>query len=854
MRASYWILPLLLTAILNAQDVQLTLDAVTADDATVEVVDLETVVVSVEMINQSWFTDRTGQAVIHFDSLVETPESLPSGGRGLSFIDVEVRETPNSESGEAVAIVRFILRDTGIITFPALEFSSETKCYRTNPQQIMVGAAVLSKAMSVALNPAKRQVYVGEPLRVDLTWECDLDASRLQALNYYPPFFNDPTVEVVVPRSTEPEGQQVGLPIGGRRVIGKRIFREGQPKALGTVTLPLYLRLTKPGVYTLPATRLECAYLQQSNRNFGQYAAHFNNSLFAPEESDAVYQRLFVETAPIEIEVLALPEEGRLPNFSGLFAPVRIEVAVTPKTLKIGELIQVELKVFADAPHGMIELPLLSRQRGLRGRFLVDENMSRVWRSDGTTFGGRLRVLSTAVAAFPALHIQTFDPATRSYSMLMTEPVALTVAPQDGQEFIDLKSYKGAAVTLTEQSGGIWHNREANRMNDLINNSIVCLGSWFWLWFLLVLGGFLLLLPVVRERRCRALDVQYRARAESYAAFQKLAESDPAKWPAFLQFLAVSFDSEDKAWTVRDSEQALEAIGVSTDDIALIVELHRASDAHDYSVQHPPAQLSALNAVGKRILSLVSKAGLLLLLLGVSSMPQQIKASDWFEADQLFDQALSTQAGSDHAAALYAESALKFQAAAEAGQRPEAAWYNAGNAWFQTGALGRSIAAYRQARIYRPFDAELVDNLRAARALALSDVPDESAAWLQWPTVWLKAVLLCLILLLGVCVLVTVRYRGRAAGIASLLVLLLCCLTSGLWFMSAQLSGQHGVIITESILARKGPSYAYAAAFHEPLHDGLEFTVQETREGWARIELADGRACWLPLSQVQLIY
>jgi hypothetical protein len=203
---------------------------------------------------------------------------------------------------------------------------------------------------------------------------------------------------------------------------------------------------------------------------------------------------------------------------------------------------------------------------------------------------------------------------------------------------------------------------------------------------------------------------------------------------------------------------------------------------------------------------------------------------------------------------LYAESALKFQAAAEAGERPGTAWYNAGNAWFQTGALGRSIAAYRQARIYRPFDVELADNLSAARALALSDVPDESAAWLQWPTVWLKALLLCLILLLGVCVLVTVRYRGRAAGIASLLALLLCCLTSGLWFMSAQLSGQHGVVITESILARKGPSYAYAAAFHEPLHDGLEFTVQETREDWARIELADGRACWLPLSQVQLIY
>lgn len=850
MRAIYWILPLLLIAILNAQDVQLTLDAVTADDATVEVVDLETVVVPVEMINQSWFTDRTGQAVIHFDSVVEAPESLPLGMRGLSFIDVDVRETPNSESGKAVAIVRFILRDTGIITFPALEFSSETKCYRTNPQQIMVGAAVRSKAMSVALNPAKLQVYVGEPLRVDLTWECDLDASRLQALNYYPSFFNDPTVEVVVPRSTEPDGQQVGLPIGGRRVIGKRILREGQPKALGTVTLPLYLRLAEPGVYTLPATRLECAYLQQVSRNFGQYAAHFNNSLFAAEESDAVYQRLFVETAPIEIEVLALPEEGRLPNFSGLFAPVHIEVAATPKALTVGELIQVELKVFADAPHGMIELPLLSRQRGLRGRFLVDDDMSRVWRADGTTFGGRLRILSTGVAAFPALDIQTFDPAIRSYSMLMTEPVALTVAPQDGQEFIDLKSYKGAAVTLTEQSGGIWHNREASRMNDLINNSVVCLGSWFWLWFFLLLGGFLLLLPIVRERRRRALNGKYRASSEAYAAFRKLAESDPAKWPAFLEFLAVSFGAEGQAWTVRDSQEALQALGVSAEDVESIIAHHHAADQQSYSVEHSPVQLSRLNGLAKRILGLLSKA--LMLLLAISALPEMVEASEWSEAEQLFDQALAAPAGSNSAAAMYAEAAHKFQAAAAAGQRPGEAWYNAGNAWFQTGALGRSIAAYRQARIYRPFDPMLTDNLNAARALSLNDVPVDSATW--FPLLWLKALLLILCVLLAASLLMYFRYERRQWLIVCLVVLVICGLTLRLLYESVQMSGREGVVIVDSVIARKGPSYAYAAAFHEPLHDGVELVVRETRQEWGLVSLVDGRECWVPLSQVQLIY
>jgi hypothetical protein len=181
------------------------------------------------------------------------------------------------------------------------------------------------------------------------------------------------------------------------------------------------------------------------------------------------------------------------------------------------------------------------------------------------------------------------------------------------------------------------------------------------------------------------------------------------------------------------------------------------------------------------------------------------------------------------------------------------AWYNAGNAWFQTGALGRSIAAYRQARIFRPFDSMLVENLGAARALALNDVPKLSSWWQQWPIVWLKATLLVLIVIFGACLLGTARYRRRVWWVACLTMLLLCCLNAGLWIVSAQFSGRQGVVVVDSVLARKGPSYAYAAAFHEPLHDGVELTVQETRKEWGLVSLVDGRECWVPLNQLQLI-
>ena len=44
-----------------------------------------------------------------------------------------------------------------------------------------------------------------------------------------------------------------------------------------------------------------------------------------------------------------------------------------------------------------------------------------------------------------------------------------------------------------------------------------------------------------------------------------------------------------------------------------------------------------------------------------------------------------------------------------------------------------------------------------------------------------------------------------------------------------------------------------AVMINEQLHDGVEFTLKEVRDDWALVELADGRECWLPLSQAQLI-
>ncbi len=801
------------------------------------------------LVDQSWFTDRVATALVQFNRVVEQPETLPKTSGDCSILVIEVKETPSGKQGESVAVIRFLPVKTGLVTLPPLEFVSGDMIYQTKPVQIMAGEPQRSDAMSLTLKPAVRRGYAGQPLRLDFTWDCALPAASLKALNLQPSFFTDPTIEVVIPRSTTEAEQQVGIPIGGRRAIAKRTLHQDQVAELGRVELPLYLRFENPGSYVLPPVRLECAQLTEWGGDFGRYAAYFNNSLFEPVDASDRYRRIYTTTPEISIEVLPLPAEGRTAGFSGLFMPLEIEVSISPEEIEIGQLMELEIKLTGDAPHGLLDLPPLSHQPALRGRFLVDDNYARLWKEKGTIFRTRLRALTTSIRAFPSLRFQVFDPAAGNFSMISTEPIPLLVKSNKGREFIPLTSYEGAAVKLTSVQDGIWHNLAANQMNDFMNTIHGFLNQAFWPLFALGPVGFFILLRFARERRRLALDSRYRMRAEAYAAFRKLPDGAPGKWDGFLRFMAVSFGAGDKAWTVGDSMQALESLGVSSEEIKQIRAMHAAADAHDFSAEHPEVAFSKLDQLASRVAKKLSTITLSVFCVGLLLSPGA-RADEWSEARKIFEQAQATPTGSEAANALYQESALRFQAAAEPKNRPGKAWYNAGNAWFQAGAIGRAIAAYHMARQHRPFDSKITDNLTAARALTLNDVPASQAWWRKIPDYWLKPLLLIVNFLFWGALLLSIRYRKQALTLGPIACGLCLLVLTGLLLTNTFFMRPAGVVIVDAVFARKGPGHAYANAFNEPLHDGLELSIIANRGDWALIELPDSRQCWIPRSQL----
>ncbi len=228
------------------------------------------------------------------------------------------------------------------------------------------------------------------------------------------------------------------------------------------------------------------------------------------------------------------------------------------------------------------------------------------------------------------------------------------------------------------------------------------------------------------------------------------------------------------------------------------------------------------------------------------------------------------------AEALFRDAAGAWRAVAKSGIHNVRLETNIANASLLGGDLPRAIAAYRRAQAIDPLDADVRGGLLAARraagteALAPGAAPAGPAAdeggvlgtvkrigsFLASSARRTEAYFPSRLLMLAVCVL----YVGAfVAGIAKMTIarripvwipvlMLLAGLLSAGPLVARELgtrAEREAVIVQPNVLGRNGPADLYDPAFKEPLRAGLEVRIEETRAGWAKIRLADGRSAWV---------
>jgi hypothetical protein len=248
-----------------------------------------------------------------------------------------------------------------------------------------------------------------------------------------------------------------------------------------------------------------------------------------------------------------------------------------------------------------------------------------------------------------------------------------------------------------------------------------------------------------------------------------------------------------------------------------------------------------------------------------SKLPKEQEYSLYNQANEYFRQANSTKEP-EQAKRLYEKAILNFEKIIDQGRVKNAKlYYNLANAYLLYGQLGKAILNYRRAAKLDGADENIRKNLAFARSKRIDNITVKTEKrvlktlffWHYDFSIKTKFLFMCIFFGI-ICISITVIiWLGR--NTLWTVSAVICCILTVLFLVSIIIEVRNqdaticGVITTKEVVARQGDGQNYSPSFKEPLHEGTEFDLLESRPGWFHIKLSDDSDGWIPDGSAELI-
>jgi tetratricopeptide (TPR) repeat protein len=206
----------------------------------------------------------------------------------------------------------------------------------------------------------------------------------------------------------------------------------------------------------------------------------------------------------------------------------------------------------------------------------------------------------------------------------------------------------------------------------------------------------------------------------------------------------------------------------------------------------------------------------------------------------------------------FAESAAAYEKILATGAQSPALLFNAGNAAFKAGHLGKAISAYRQAELLSPRDAELRANLAFVRNQVQGATLRESR-WQNWVGLLTlnEGAILTAGLFWAMFTLLTVRQIRPALvpklRTATRLTVALTIFSGAVLALQAanHFNASVAVVTAAEATTRSGPFDDAQTAF--AARDGAELSVLNHHDDWVQVQTSTGKTGWISRKQVTVL-
>jgi hypothetical protein len=578
---------------------------------------------------------------------------------------------------------------------------------------------------------------------------------------------------------------------------------------------------------------------------------------------------LQLQSAPLSLTILPLPDAGRPADFSGAVGRFELDVRAAPVDVAAGDPVTVTATVRGDGSLDGVAPPAIP-EAGDALRVYPAQPASGT-RPAGTWVFEQVVIPQRAGAmTLPEIRFSYFDPEARAYRTAARPGIALDVRPSPHAAPVPPAAAKPEAEVLGHDL--VFIKDEPGRLRPV--GARLHRSGLFWAAQAIPLLLWIGVAVYDRRRRRFAGDIRYArfsragraARRELAAARTALRAADgPAFYDrvarAIRDYLSAKLDLPPGAITVDAVALRLAAAGLPTaaaDDVeALFTTCEQARFAPPGDgrpdMERTLGRAEAIVRTLERTRRLGPSMAAAWLLLGIAAgvgaagdTPRTI----FFRGNTLYAE--------EH----YPAAAAEYERIVAAGSESGNVHFNLGNAYWKAGDRGRGVLGWERARRLLPRDPDVHANLLHARSADETEDGTPLYARLLFPLatrmssdeLWLATSLTWT--LLAVCMIVArLAPRGARAASRSALVAGLALAVVGastVYRLATVEWPRHAVVVAASETpVRFEPTEAGTIHFQAP--PGTVLRVLAEREGWAQVGRPDGRRGWIARPTIETL-
>jgi hypothetical protein len=761
-----------------------------------------------------------------------------------------------------------VVANAGRVRVPSLAVEQSGKKARADATELVVDSVPTADDMKLALELPDRPIFLGESTRVTLAWLFRREPSDWR---FTVPLASSDEVTVTAPPIDDPR-RALELDVGAKKLQVPYVV-DPKPVEVGGVqyrrlAMTLLVVPRKAGKLDVaPATVVAALPIGRPD-----FFGNAQTKLFRASD------------IPRTLEVKPLPETDRPPSFAGAVGTqFSIAVATSRSVVSLGEPVKLVVTIKSDQPLDALALPRLDGPDGLpKDKFVVPaEPPTGALSEEGKTKTFEVTAQVTGPATeVPALAFSYFDPVRRAYQTIRSEPIALSVK---GSSVVGATDVIAARPSKPSTSAGSPADEAEVGAVDLALADPAQLDDRPWsggLLWALVAALYAIPLGVLALRTWQLRTAARREDAAEVRAARRRVDD--------VLDRAAAAPARDVAGPLADALRAYaKTLGVATlDDRGLIAALETESFAPGASsATLAPELRGKADALARRWHKEAHARGkkrgvaaAAILLGALAPTPARAEAgargpSIASSAGEAGARADSPQNAIDRGRAAYgdalamtnaterkaafarAEIALG-DAAAALPDRPELLddW---GTAALQAGDVATATLAYRRALAVDASNARARRNLGFLRDRQPQDLrPAHASAadtllfFHQWPRSRRIAIGAAAF---AIAVLLVVPWARRRRALRALALLPLAA-----WLaltLSVLLEDRRGddAIVMSDVVLRAADSAGAPAVLSQPLPPGVEVTIADRRDTWAKVKLASGASGWVPTAELQTI-